>query len=192
MKKSVRSIAYRKTDYRLSKEPQTDYAIQLFISGKMSCIDAAIIKALVEHIGMNPEDVVGGGGSSMIQAEWSNNSDEIRVQLPEGTKIDIGTGIILSLAEGGPFGLYCMSIDKDTSGTKTQYTFKSGQDSATIKMINEGAYYTLDIPFEALTGLPDNQSTGIFNLTGIAQIAEVLKQIIMRLHKTIDGINTGA
>ena len=30
----------------------------------MSCVDAAIIKALVEHIGMDPEDVPIGGGST--------------------------------------------------------------------------------------------------------------------------------
>ena len=30
----------------------------------MSCIDAAIIKALVEHIGMNPDDVTVGGTST--------------------------------------------------------------------------------------------------------------------------------
>ena len=35
-----------------------------FYPTQMSCIDAAIIKALVEHIGMNPDDVpIGGGGS---------------------------------------------------------------------------------------------------------------------------------
>ena len=32
----------------------------------MSCVDAAIIKALVEHIGMDPEDVPVGGGSSDV------------------------------------------------------------------------------------------------------------------------------
>ena len=43
MKKNRLGLPDRKTDYRLSKQPQTDYAIRLFISGKMSCIDAAII-----------------------------------------------------------------------------------------------------------------------------------------------------
>ena len=151
----------------------------------MSCIDAAIIKALVEHIGMNPDDVVGGGGSSMIQAEWSNNSGQINVKLPEGTKIDIGTGFVVCLAAGGPLGFYCTNIDD--SGVKTQYTFASGQDSAQVKFIDEGTHYSVSIPLDALTGLPDNVSTGMFNLTGTAQIVEVLKQIIMRLHKTIDA-----
>ena len=36
----------------------------------MSCIDAAIIKALVEHIGMNPDDVPIGGGSSGSNLLW--------------------------------------------------------------------------------------------------------------------------
>ena len=36
----------------------------------MSCIDAAIIKALVEHIGMNPDDVPIGGGSSGSNLSW--------------------------------------------------------------------------------------------------------------------------
>ena len=36
----------------------------------MSCIDAAIIKALVEHIGMNPDDVPIGGGSSGSDLSW--------------------------------------------------------------------------------------------------------------------------
>ena len=33
----------------------------------MSCIDAAIIKALVEHIGMNPEDVPVGSPHECIK-----------------------------------------------------------------------------------------------------------------------------
>ena len=36
----------------------------------MSCIDAAIIKKLVEHIGMNPDDVHTGGSNSGI--DWSS------------------------------------------------------------------------------------------------------------------------
>ena len=36
----------------------------------MSCIDAAIIKALVEHIGMNPDDVPIGSGSSGSNLSW--------------------------------------------------------------------------------------------------------------------------
>ena len=30
----------------------------------MTCIDSAIIKALVEHIGLNPDDIPTGGASS--------------------------------------------------------------------------------------------------------------------------------
>ena len=37
----------------------------------MTCIDAAIIKALVEHIGINPDDVPIGGGSSGSNLLWS-------------------------------------------------------------------------------------------------------------------------
>ena len=33
----------------------------------MSCVDAAIIKALVEHIGMDPEDVPVGGGHDCVK-----------------------------------------------------------------------------------------------------------------------------
>ena len=40
----------------------------------MSCIDSAIIKALVEHIGMNPDDVPIGGGSSE-----NNPSEEVAI-----------------------------------------------------------------------------------------------------------------
>ena len=40
----------------------------------MSCIDSAIIKALVEHIGMNPDDVPMGGGSSE-----NNPSEEVAI-----------------------------------------------------------------------------------------------------------------
>ena len=36
----------------------------------MSCIDAAIIKALVEHIGMNPDDV-GTGNSNLLSHTYS-------------------------------------------------------------------------------------------------------------------------
>ena len=35
----------------------------------MSCVDAAIIKALVEHIGGNPDDVVGGSSNTDIPVD---------------------------------------------------------------------------------------------------------------------------
>ena len=158
----------------------------------MSCVDAAIIKALVEHIGGNPDDVVVGGGSddvvggnglSFIQAEWIDNSGQINVKLPEGTKIDIGTCVIMRFTQGlAPF--YCSNIDD--SGVKMQYKFSYGPSRDPIIFTDEGTHYSLDCPLEVFAGLPDNQTTGIFNLTGIAQIAEVLKQVILKLQHTLD------
>ena len=59
----------------------------------MSCIDSAIIKALVEHIGMNPDDVPVGGDSSHadipIDVNWStyegsNGYTYYRIDYPDG------------------------------------------------------------------------------------------------------------
>ena len=59
----------------------------------MTCIDAAIIKALVEHIGMNPDDVTVGGASSHtdipIDVNWStyegsNGYTYYRIDYPDG------------------------------------------------------------------------------------------------------------
>ena len=45
----------------------------------MSCIDAAIIKALVEHIGMDPDSIGGSSDTaSIINATWSTTHHVIK------------------------------------------------------------------------------------------------------------------
>ena len=43
----------------------------------MTCVDAAIIKALVEHIRGNPDDVVVGGNQTLLPAGLSNKVSSI-------------------------------------------------------------------------------------------------------------------
>ena len=58
----------------------------------MSCIDAAIIKALVEHIGMNTDDVTVGGGSSEnadIPINITTGSSNSRITIKPDTTADV-------------------------------------------------------------------------------------------------------
>ena len=66
----------------------------------MSCIDAAIIKALVEHIGMNPDDVQLGGARTVFPSSayakrdntgMNMNGEYLRITQPSSqTQLQVG------------------------------------------------------------------------------------------------------
>ena len=172
----------------MSKEPQTDYAIQLFISGKMSCIDAAIIKALVEHIGGNPDDVVVGGGSSMIQATWDTElmpgtSDyAYTFTLPAGETLKLGTCLkFYSFYDKEFHYYYCTSIDMEADGGP-DYMFQRLDDTDIILSVRElnNKYYCWNIERSNYNIVPDNKTTGVSNLTGDA-LSYAAAQLIIKV-----------
>ena len=72
----------------------------------MTCIDSAIIKALVEHIGMNPDEIPTGGSAdtkTLFNATWSTKNvdsrDLLAFTLPEGEKPEIGMCLKINTQE---------------------------------------------------------------------------------------------
>ena len=165
----------------------------------MATIDAAIIKALVEHIGGNPDTIpdgtIGGGSNakiSFINCEWSVSNDKYVVKLPFNVEIGLGTCVKLNIAMNDGYldtVFYCSKLP-DVNNTFQEYTFSTGQDDASFTLVKEGFLnYTSDIEVGMLQNVPDNETTGMFNLTGSAEISECIKQLIARMHNILDKIN---
>ena len=154
----------------------------------MSCIDAAIIKALVEHIGMNPDDITTGGtsSSSIIPATWSYKSvgdgnSAIAFTLPEGYEIKLGTCLKLKGKNYENWAkdsvLFCYEI----SSSGNQVRFRNPKVSTTFTL-NNGVYVSsncyIDIHVERM---PDNETTGLFTATSTAIIEDAIHWIIYRI-----------
>lgn len=77
----------------------------------MSCIDAAIIKALVDHIGMNPDDV-GTGNSNLLSHTYSPKDG---VGYVEALGLEKQCSKIVWTPANGTFG-YSVSSDAENSG----------------------------------------------------------------------------
>ena len=149
----------------------------------MTCIDAAIIKALVEHIGGNPDDVVVGGGEarSFLQAEWSEDGDgTLSFTLPEGQKIEIGTAIRLHIDEMGqePLTYYCCESGKDSSN-KTKYVFRSPEDGVAIEIVDETTHFKTNMPSNKIN-LPDNTTYGLFNVTTVSDLVSLVMWLLRK------------
>ena len=166
----------------------------------MTCIDSAIIKALVEHIGMNPDDVPIGGGSgsgsgsseqsssTFLDATWSTDNGGIYYQftLPEGQEIDVGSIIRLDFKN---------ETDKILDYLVIEETTPDGSDYKWYTIINfpidfndtriseqglefNGEYYTLVQHEVVLYKKPDNKNTGIISNRSYAGLLELLVSII--------------
>ena len=129
----------------------------------MACIDAAIIKALVEHIGMNPDDIptAGGGGSSgtstatVIPVTWSDSAGKLFFTIPEGHDIEIGSSFLYPQSDGTLLKNYCVK--------KTSNTIVFTADAAkTLTFTSTNGGYKSDAPNNAL---PDNRNSGLFTPT---------------------------
>ena len=149
----------------------------------MSVIDAAIIKALVEHIGGNPDDVVVGGssGRSFLQAEWSTLSNDILIfTLPEGQKIEIGTAIRIHIDEMGqePLTYYCCEIGKDISD-RTKYVFRSPEDSAAVEIVDETTHFKTNMSSDKVN-LPDNTTYGLYNVSTVSDLVSLVMWLLRK------------
>ena len=68
----------------------------------MTCIDAAIIKALVEHIGMNPDDVPDDGGEQ-VQESIPPEDNLSNYDMQSEEVINKLYGVVLTASDGSTF-----------------------------------------------------------------------------------------
>ena len=146
----------------------------------MSCIDAAIIKALVEHVGMDPNSVHTHIGTN-IPATWNTKQEgtmsvkpyvgfklSTNETLPVGTRIRLGNNISDMFI-----------IDYDS--VEDYYIIcGNGHINTRVRKADDGFYW---IQTTIPSTLPNNTTTGLFKLdaTGdlISPIIEILKMIRM-------------
>ena len=151
----------------------------------MSCIDSAIIKALVEHIGMDPDSVGGSSATtSVINAPWSTTEREgynlLTFQLPEGESIKFGTCLKLNgdSQNGMPdeFIVYCVNIE---GNTLTFSTVDAGD--VIVSKDSQGKYVleSLALGFN-LKAIPDNKTFGLFKTTTFNDYIPVIDYILDR------------
>ena len=150
----------------------------------MSSIDAAIIRALVEHIGMNPDEVPTGGSSTdtVIPVTWSTQNvdgyDMLAFSLPEGQKINYGTCLKLTYIYNGnnrEWYLYCVQRSSDG------YRFRTPGKTFDFKA--SGNLYVAD---EIAVGMniqaiPDNITTGLFKITNNEMVNQSFETIFAEL-----------
>ena len=106
----------------------------------MSCVDAAIIKALVEHIGMDPEDVPVGGGSSHTSLETyvdgcnikifdGYGADQISTQIFTPLDKPLRIGDVIRIKDNGVLYSYYLAwttVDENGKSQFRGYDFNSG------------------------------------------------------------------
>ena len=136
----------------------------------MSCIDAAIIKALVEHIGGNPDDVTVGGGDSYVPVQWREYEMEgynfAGFTLPDGVELQYGDKITLVLSMGGKSEKmigYLNEITGEYGKPATEFVFTC-MNKVFVFALNSThqAYICDDLAMSmSIDALPDNKSTGI-------------------------------
>ena len=155
----------------------------------MATLDTAIIKALVEHIGGNPDDVVVGGGSdsSKLNATWStgtlpgSSTTSPTFTLPEGENIQLLTcATLYSKDRLRNEHLYCCRIDEKQGIYLYEFTRIDSEldDYISIAYMN-GIYYCLN-DFETKYSVPGNSEKGFFNLSTV----ELLKRLMLQHLRT--------
>ena len=110
----------------------------------MSCIDAAIIKALVEHIGMDPEDVGSAHGDIPIDVIWNtytadNGYNYYLIEYPDfvnGRVVKAGDIIVMEKkSEPGTFIYwYCAC-----AGVLSNFQFIGGVMNDKVDFVRDGA-----------------------------------------------------
>ena len=165
----------------------------------MTCIDAAIIRALVEHIGMNPDDVPSGGAgggvsSSFLDATWDDSDGTYyKFTLPEGQKLAVGS--IIRFREKSNSNISNVLVIEETTPDGSDYKwytiinfpidFNDTRISEQGLEFN-GEYYTLVQHEVVLYKKPDNKNTGIISNRSYAGLLELLVSIInsiIEVHK---------
>ena len=151
----------------------------------MSCIDSAIIKALVEHIGMNPDEIPTGGANSptLINATWSTKTvdgmNSVAFKLPEGQAPQIGMCLKIN---GKPdynypeeFYIYCVNI------TDNSLTFALEDAVKTFGCTKDadGRYVFGELWLDAnIKTLPDNKNFGLFKATSFNDYIPIIHYIL--------------
>ena len=147
----------------------------------MATIDAAIIKALVEHIGGDssgiPDGAIGGG---VRPATWTTVDDGdnqiVAFSLPNGVELKYGDTIILGDLMTGdrPKEFYLTQIlypgTDENSSQYTKYRFEGVHDnniaflSVNMGEVEGRILYGCDKLYMGvnMAGLPDNKTTGLF------------------------------
>ena len=154
----------------------------------MSCIDSAIIKALVEHIGMDPDSVGGSSATtSVINATWSTikigGNDLLAFELPEGQTPKLGMCLKLSfdyqLSGMSEITAYCTEITDDG---ELRFRLEDRTDVSSCSRDAEGKYVFSSIALGLnLKAVPDNKTYGLFNTTTINDYIPVINYILNAL-----------
>ena len=171
----------------------------------MTCIDAAIIRALVEHIGMNPDDVPIGGGSgsgsggseqsssTFLDATWDDTSMCYSFTLPEGQKLEVGS--IIRYQEKSSGITNALVIEEipstNTSNVVWYTTIRFPIDFSNPRIAEQaihfdGECYTINGFYIDTIYKPNNRTTGIITNRSYAGLFELLVSIIysiVEVHK---------
>jgi hypothetical protein len=155
----------------------------------MSCVDSAIIKALVEHIGMNPDSVVGSGGG-IIPTTWTTvnieNKDYTAFTLPTGVEIKRGSCLVLKgKGEIAPYTrieYYCTMLG-EIDGMPT-YEFSSYLVNPIQIVFRDGKYVIISNGFSDNFEIPDNNDYGFFGIETVADCARVIGVLVSRIVKS--------
>ena len=154
----------------------------------MSCIDAAIIRALVEHIGMDPDSVGSSSATtSVINATWSTiktgEYDMLAFKLPEGQTPKLGMCLKLSLdyqlTGRSEITAYCTEITDDG---ELRFRFEDRTDVSSCSRDAEGKYVFESVALGLnLKAVPDNKTFGLFNITSLNEYMPISNYILNAL-----------
>ena len=113
----------------------------------MTCIDAAIIKALVEHIGMNPDDVPTGGAASSgtytgevleIPAEF--NPFRIKKEDMPEDGLKVGSILKLKFENNKQYSFLLTSVIYNSDTDSNSYYFTSSDAEASLTLQTSGTH----------------------------------------------------
>ena len=155
----------------------------------MATIDAAIIKALVEHIGMDPDDVGSGSSSSIINATWSTKEIQghncLAFTLPAGVELKNLTQIRFTYKETPTIVLTCyllMTMEDDGIPVYMFKTLAPSLESVLEVRFMDGEYFTM-LSTDTFA-VPDNNKTGLFVGDSLSGLAHAVSDIIGRMKNT--------
>ncbi len=152
----------------------------------MTTIDAAIIKALVAHIGGDPNTVpdgtIGGGGvsSSYLNATWDvDDKSELTFTLPEGQVFDIGSIIRLKATTGQSLEVICVSKYTTDGDERVYYNLRQVSDLSDFGnlVLEPEGYYGTRFKTTSLV-MPDNVTSGILDKPSYDVLVKMLMAVI--------------
>ena len=112
----------------------------------MTCIDAAIIKALVEHIGMNPDEIPTGGASSgtytgeVLEIPAEFNPFRIKKEDMPEDGLKVGSIIKLKFQNNIRLTFLLTSVTDNSSTNSKSYYFTAGDMEANLTLQTSGTH----------------------------------------------------